>query len=190
MENLNQGQEISKFRKDVFDDGQFITPFRVLFLFSGGLVIGVILYSMTLFNLKYIFNIIPTNNVNDILFYILCIMSIISTFFYYYTHPSKDKNPSVTFFTNYLLIRNERGEVEVPFKMIKRFRLLENNKKVVLEYKEEYINSFNRKEDGNNFMYINGYIWWDDNMEFSFRLNSNSRNINISIVDELNKRIV
>ena len=39
-------------------------------------------------------------------------------------------------------------------------------------------------------MYIDGYIWWDDNMEFSFRLNSNSRNINISIVDELNKRIV
>jgi hypothetical protein len=89
-----------------------------------------------------------------------------------------------------LLIRNKRGEVEVPFKMIKRFRLLENNKKVVLEYKEEYINSVNRKEDGNNFMYIDGYIWWDDNMEFSFRLNSNSRNINISIVDELNKRIV
>jgi hypothetical protein len=212
MENLNQGQEISKFRKDVFDDGQFITHLIVLFLFLGGLVIGVILNILTLFNLKYIFNIIPTKNVNDILFYILCITSIISTFFYYYTRPSKDKNPSVSFFTNYLLVRNERGEVEVPFKMIKRFRLLENEKKVVVEYKEEYMICVNMKDTGNNFMYIvceNPRLAEDlilpgpdsihfpqdkkiiyDKGEFSFRLKSNSRKINLSIVDELNKRIV
>jgi hypothetical protein len=210
MENLNQGQEISKFRKDVFDDGEFMTPFIVLFLFLGGLVIGVILYSLTLFNLKYIFNIILTKNVNDILFYILCIMSIISTFFYYYNHPSKDKNPSVSFFTNYLLVRNERGEVEVPFKMIKRFRLFENERKVVVEYKEEYMICVNMNDD--NYQYIvceNPRLSGDlvlpgpdsihfpqdkttiyDKGEFSFRLKSNSRKINLSIVDELNKRIV
>ena len=206
MENLNQGQEISKFRKDV------ITPLVVLFCFLGGYVIGVILYISTLFSLKYFLDIIPTNNVKDILYYFNCLISFLGLYLFYYTRPSNDINPSVSFFSNYLLVRNERGEVEVPFKMIKRFRLLENEKKVVVEYKEEYMICVNMKDTGNNFMYIvceNPRLPEDlilpgpdsiqfpqdkkiiyDKGEFSFRLKSNSRKINLSIVDELNKRIV
>jgi hypothetical protein len=187
MENLNQGQEISKFRRNFFEEGTFRTT---LFWGVGASILGFILYFLEIYLLDKVFKYTLPNNLTDLLIYLNIFISGIGLLFVYEPHFSKYNNPSVTFFTNYLLVRNERGEVEVPFKMIKRFRLLENNKKVVLEYKEEYINSVNRKEDGNNFMYIDGYIWWDDNMEFSFRLNSNSRNINISIVDELNKRIV
>lgn len=187
MENLNQGQEISKFRRNFFEEGTFRT---ILFWGVGASILGLILYFLEIYLLDKVFKYTPPNNLTDLLIYLNIFISGIGLLFVYEPLFLKYNNPSVTFFTNYLLVRNERGEVEVPFKMIKRFRLLENNKKVVLEYKEEYINSVNRKEDGNNFMYIDGYIWWDDNMEFSFRLNSNSRNINISIVDELNKRIV
>ena len=187
MENLNQGQEISKFRRNFFEEGTYRT---ILFWGLGALILGFILYFLEIYLLDKVFKYTPPNNLTELLIYLNIFISGIGLLFVYEPHFSKYNNPSVTFFTNYLLVRNERGEVEVPFRMIKRFRLLENNKKVVLEYKEEYINSVNRKEDGNNFMYIDGYIWWDDNMEFSFRLNSNSRNINISIVDELNKRIV
>jgi hypothetical protein len=210
MKTLNQGQEISKLRKGVFDDGEFKTPFIFLFLFLGGLIIGLILFIGKIYSFSY-FKINPTENVTDFLFYFECIISILVLFLYYITRPSKGKNPSVCFFSSYLLVRNEGGEVEVPFKMIKRFRLLENEKKVVVEYKEEYMYCVNMGDTGNNVMYFvyeNPIISEDlilpgpdsihfpqdkkiiyDKGEFSFRLKSNSRNINLSIVDELNEKL-
>lgn len=214
MKTLNQGQEISKFRKGVFDDGEFKTPFIFLFLILGGLIIGLILYILILLNLKYFFNDIPTNEIDNSLFYFCSLFSIMGSFSYYYNLPSKGKNPSVCFFPNYLLVRNEGGEVEVPFKMIKRFRLLENEKKVVVEYKDEYMICVKLGDKGEYHQYfvyenprtpedlvlpgpdsikfpqdkVKGLDVWGQG-EFSFWLIGNSKKINLSIVDELNQII-
>jgi hypothetical protein len=187
MENLNQGQEISKFRRNFFEEGTFRTT---LFWGVGASILGFILYFLEIYLLDKVFKYTLPNNLTDLLIYLNIFISGIGLLFVYEPHFSKYNNPSVTFFTNYLLVRNELGEVEVPFTRIKRFRLLENDKKVVLEFKGDYIIPVNRMEEGNNYKIIGGYMWWDYNWEFSFRLKSNSRNINISIVDELNKRIV
>lgn len=209
MKNLNQGQEISKFRGGLFDDGPLRTPFIFLILFVGGLISGLILWICQIYYLEN-FNITITENVADFLFYFNCFISILGLFLYYYTRPSRDKNPSVGFFTNYLLVRNEIGEVEVPFKMIKRFRLLENERKVVVEYKEEYM--FCIKLDNGNYIYKicenprlakdlilpgpDSIHFPQDTLkelyyqgEFSFWLIGNSRKINLSIVDELNEKL-
>ena len=115
------------------------------------------------------------------------------------------------FFPKYLLVRNEVGEVEVPFKMIKRFRLLENERKIVVEYREEYMYNVDMKPnkeyiifenprlsedlivpgpDSINFPQdrITGQEVWGQG-EFSFWLIGNSKKINLSIVDELNQII-
>jgi hypothetical protein len=213
MKTLNQGQEISKFRKGVFDDGEFKTPFIFLFLILGGLIIGLILYIVQIYSFSN-FNITPTENVKDFLFYFDCIISFLGLFLYYITRPSKGKNPSVCFFPNYLLVRNEGGEVEVPFKMVKRFRLLENEKKVVVEYKDEYMICVKLGDKGEYHQYfvyenprtpedlvlpgpdsikfpqdkVKGLDVWGKG-EFSFWLIGNSKKINLSIVDELNQII-
>jgi hypothetical protein len=211
MKNLNQGQEISKLRKGVFDDGPFRTPIILLILFVGGLTFGLILYISQIYSFPN-FKITPTENVKEFLFYFDCFISILGLFTYYYTRPSMDKNPSVSFFTNYLLVRNERGEVEVPFKMIKRFRLLENKRKVVVEYKEEYMICVKMNDDNHQYIVcenpkiskdlilpgpdsinfpqdkVKGQGLYDDG-EFSFWLIGNSRKINLSIVDELNEKL-
>ena len=211
MKTLNQGQEISKFRKGVFDDGPLKTPLILLFLIVGGLVFGLILNIVQIYSFPN-FNITPTENVKDFLFYFDCIISFLGLFLYYVTRPSKGKNPSVCFFPKYLLVRNEVGEVEVPFKMIKRFRLLENGRKIVVSYKEEYMICVKMNDDNHQYIVcenpripkdlilpgpdsinfpqdkIKGQGLYDDG-EFSFWLIGNSRKINLSIVDELNQII-
>ena len=205
MKTLNQGQEISKFRKGVFDDGPLKPPFIFVFLLLVGLVISLITYYLFFLNSE------PNNQLEESLLNILFLFCLTGPLFYYYNLPSKGKNPSVCFFPKYLLVRNEVGEVEVPFKMIKRFRLLENGRKIVVEYREEYMYNVDMKPnkeyiifenprlsedlivpgpDSINFPQdrITGQEVWGQG-EFSFWLIGNSKKINLSIVDELNEKL-
>ena len=128
MENLNQGQEISKFRRNFFEGGTF----RILFFWTlGASILGYILYYLEIYLLDKVFKFTPPNSWKDLFVNLNIFISGIGLFFFYKTHHSKFESPSVTFFTNYLLVRNEGGVVEVPLRMIKRFRLLENDKKVI-----------------------------------------------------------
>ena len=124
MENLKQGQEISEWR-----DGYGLFGFVKLVVC---LTVGLILADLTRFYLKDLFNIIP----NGYLHALINLIFIISSVYYYNYSSNWKENPSVSFFSNYLLVRYKTNEVEVPFKMIKRFRLLENKRKIVVSYKE------------------------------------------------------
>lgn len=127
----------------------------------------------------------------------------------FYLNPN-DKNPSVIFFKDYLLVKldEDKGEVEVPFKMIKRFRLSEKSLKVLVEYKQDFI--YRTELDGKEWVIVSNPKFSEDLTkpvpdsinypqdkkdkkfplgEFSFRLHRFSKQKKISIVDELNKKL-
>ncbi len=198
MKELKEGELISEFKPGNTFIVEVIFPFFII-VFS--------LVTVESLGKDYPYLI---ENSKSFFFGSLLSLFLISLYRRFYLNPNV-KNPSVIYFKDYLLVKSdeEKGEIEVPFKMIKRFRLSDMNSTVLVEYEQNYIF---RTELGGKEWYIVSNPKFSNNLtipgpdsidypqdkkdkkyplgEFSFRLKRFSKQKKISIVDELNKQIV
>lgn len=209
MKKLYKGQEISKYKvggKITFF-GRNILPF-VLVLLS--VIVSIIIFNYI--DKTYLNNLSKAivNVIGLVLIVILSTIVSLSSIYFYFE--SKRKNPSVTYFEDHLSIISDHneGEIDVPFKMIKKIRFIEDSL-VTVEYKEEYVikvlienedywhyvveepitdrnslkipepGSKNFPQDKKNEIFPLG--------KFSFRLKTNSKETNLKIIDELNSKV-